>query len=193
MSESVVAIIVHQLIFQGMFFTKNVYLKKKSGLSIRGTNNEANIATVFIMLFICVSLYLSVTGNVLLSFSMVSSRWAHFIGYAIMGASIGVAVASLCGLGDSWRVGVIEEQQTNLVQCGIYRFTRNPYFVSYIMIFFAYTIFLQNLLLLLLTFVGCRLIDSMVRKEEAYLETLHGEEYSQYKQDVPRYLPRFFK
>jgi protein-S-isoprenylcysteine O-methyltransferase Ste14 len=192
MNEALVVIIVHQLIFQGAFFAKNLYLRKKLGLSIRGANEEANIATAFIVCFICVSLYLAYVGDGLFSISMGSLPWAHGAGYVLMGACLGIAMASLWGLGDSWRVGVIEEQQTKLVQGGIYHFTRNPYFLGYLILFVAYAIFLQSLLLLFLSLIGYKLIDSMVRKEEAYLEKLHGEEYVQYKQDVPRYLPKFF-
>ena len=94
----------------------------------------------------------------------------------------------MTGLKDSWRVGVLENQQTELIEDGIYRFSRNPYFLSYLIMFAAYTILLRNIILLVLSFVGFALIHAMVLKEEKYLAALHGEKYRQYQKKVPRYI-----
>ena len=87
-----------------------------------------------------------------------------------------------------WRVGVIEEQRTALVVDGVYRLTRNPYFVAYLLMFAGYTVLLQNLLLLALWLIGFGLVHAMVRKEEAYLERVHGQAYRDYRARVPRYI-----
>ena len=91
-------------------------------------------------------------------------------------------------LKDSWRVGVLEEQKTELITTGIYRFTRNPYFVSYLLTLVAYTVLLQNVILLGLSIVGFGCVHRMVMKEEAYLYSVHGDAYLQYKMKVPRYI-----
>ncbi len=65
--------------------------------------------------------------------------------------------------------------------------SRNPYFLSYLFMFAAYTVLLQNILLLGLSVIGFMLINSMVNTEEKYLQRVHGEAYLQYKRKVPRY------
>jgi protein-S-isoprenylcysteine O-methyltransferase Ste14 len=188
MTESIVTIIVHQLVFQGMFFVKNFVLQRRLGKRIRGTNKEANVFIAFFVLFAGVTLYLASLNG---SSTPPSSFWdnaAYILGIILMLASLIIAWASLKDLGDSWRVGVIEEQQTALVDTGIYRFTRNPYFLAYLTLFAAYTVFLQSLTLLLLSVLGFGLIHSLVRKEEAYLSAQHGDAYLKYKEGVPRYL-----
>jgi protein-S-isoprenylcysteine O-methyltransferase Ste14 len=112
---------------------------------------------------------------------------ALLISLLLMLANLAVGLASLKDLGDSWRVGVIEEQQTQLIESGIYRFTRNPYFVAYLLMFAAYTILLQNIILLVLSCIGFGMVHLMVLKEEQYLATTHGEDYQQYRARVPRY------
>jgi protein-S-isoprenylcysteine O-methyltransferase Ste14 len=112
---------------------------------------------------------------------------ALFIALLLMLANLAVGLASLRDLGDSWRVGVIEEQQTQLIESGIYRFTRNPYFVAYLLMFAAYTVLLQSLILLVLSFIGFGMVHAMILKEEKYLAKTHGEAYQQYRQRVPRY------
>jgi protein-S-isoprenylcysteine O-methyltransferase Ste14 len=54
--------------------------------------------------------------------------------------------------------------------------------------FAAYTVLLQNMILLLLSLVGFAMIHSMVLKEEKHLTVLHGDTYRQYQKRVPRYI-----
>ena len=91
-------------------------------------------------------------------------------------------------LQDSWRVCVLENQKTELITSGIYRFTRNPYFVSYLLMFAAYTVLLQNLILFGLSIVGFLFVHKMIMKEEEYLYSVHADAYVQYKMKVPRYI-----
>jgi len=115
MREAALVILIHQLLDQGMFFVKNIALRHKLGRPIRGYNPKASWSIVF---FICL---------------------------VLLGANLLIGLASLRDLGDSWRVGVIEEQQTTLVESGIYRFSHNPCFVAYLLMFAAYAVLLQNL------------------------------------------------
>lgn len=181
MTDSLFLILLHQLLFQGMFFTKNLTLKNKLGLPVRGNNAEANLAIAFFVVFIALSLYLAAHGAG-------SSGLVWLLGFALMLASLGVGFASLRDLGDSWRVGVIEQEQTTLIDNGIYGRSRNPYFVSYLLLFAAYVVLLRSAVLLLLAVAGWRLIHRMILKEERHLEGIHGDDYRRYCQRVPRYL-----
>ncbi len=173
-------IFVHQLLFQGIFMGKNIYLRKKLGRHIRGHNPEALLAIAYFAVFILCAI-VQATG--------VSPDGANLLfGLLLMILSLGVAAASLYDLGDSWRVGVIEEQTTQLVEAGIYRFSRNPYFLSYLLMFAAYSIYLHSYLLAIMSLLGFVLIHRMVLKEEQHLAVAHGEEYRQYKERIPRYL-----
>lgn len=188
MNESVLIIAIHQLVFQGMFFAKNVVLRRRLGKPIRGTNIEANLFVGFFVIFICLTFFQAFQNDREINSSSIWGIAAYILGIILMIASVAVAWASLKGLGDSWRVGVIEEQRTTLIETGIYRITRNPYFVAYLGLFAAYTVFLQSLLLVMLSAIGFGLIHSLVRKEESYLTTQHGDRYLEYKKNVPRYV-----
>lgn len=190
MREATLVILIHQLLFQGIFFAKNIVLRRKLGRAIHGYNPEATLAIGFFAVFIGVSIWLAQTGCQWGSFALLPPWAAVAIGLALLGANMLVAAASLVQLGDSWRVGVIEGQETALVESGIYRFSRNPYFLSYLLMFGAYTVLLQNAVLLGLGGIGFILIQKMVLREEKYLATLHCDEYRQYCRRVPRYLLR---
>ena len=181
-------ILLHQIIFQGMFFTKNISLTKKTGKVVRGKNKEANISICLFITFIILAFGISFFQ---LSFGKViilSDHLTLYLGLTLLLLNILVSGASLLHLKDSWRVGVLEDQKTTLISNGIYKFTRNPYFVSYLLMFAAYTILLQNLILLGLSVILFFAIHKMIIKEEEYLYSKHGDSYTHYKAKVPRYI-----
>ncbi len=188
MNRSFIIILIHQIVFQGMFFAKNISLRRRLRIPIRGRNPEASMSIAFFGLFIMISLVLSASDAPLGTLDLISGNAARTLALSLLVVNLGAGLASLAGLRDSWRVGVLEEQQTELIEGGIYRFTRNPYFVSYLVMFAAYTILLQNTILLVLSLAGFALIHKMVLKEEQYLASLHGDRYHRYQKRVPRYL-----
>ena len=188
MNESAALIILHQLLFQGMFFVKNISLQRKLHQPIRGFNLEANLSIAFFVFFIAVSIYLALTSNHIIDQQLVPTYVAQIGGVLLMLANLAMGLAALKHLGDSWRVGVLEEQTTELVESGIYRISRNPFFVAYLLMFAAYTVLLQSPALLLLSLLGFAMVHSMVRREETYLQSVHGATYNAYRQRVPRYL-----
>ena len=177
---------IHQSVFQGMFFAKNILLRRKLGKPIRGGNREANLSIGFFSLFIALSVLLGLSSTPLGMVHLVARNTALTIALALLSLNLLVGAVSLAGLKDSWRVGVLEDQETELIDDGIYRFSRNPYFLSYLIMFAAYTVLLQNIILLALSLVGFALIHAMVLTEEKYLATQHGQKYRQYQKRVPR-------
>lgn len=190
MNDAVLVIVVHQLLYQGMFFTKNALLRRRLGQPIRGRNPEATLSISFFAGFIALSLWLAYSGSDWGRYPRLSDDAALLLSLPLLAANLVIGLVSLRDLGDSWRVGVIEEQQTALVDTGIYRYSRNPYFVAYLLMFAAYTVLLQNLVLLALTALGFFLIHLMVLREERYLAAKHPADYPAYCRRVPRYLLR---
>ena len=81
-----------------------------------------------------------------------------------------------------------DRPDTALITSGPYRYTRNPYFVAYLLMLTAYTLLLQSRTLLILSLAGALVVHRMVLTEEHYLEATHGDRYRQYRARVPRYL-----
>ncbi|MGZ3442633.1 MAG: methyltransferase family protein [Polyangia bacterium] len=72
---------------------------------------------------------------------------------------------------------------------GIYRYTRNPMYVSMAMLQIGVGLMLGNLWVILLAAVSLLVVHySAVLPEEAYLDEKFGEPYRQYKKSVRRYL-----
>jgi protein-S-isoprenylcysteine O-methyltransferase Ste14 len=76
-----------------------------------------------------------------------------------------------------------------VVREGPYRFTRNPLYLSLLLLFAAIVVLVCSLWLLLALPVLFFLLDCFaVRREETYLEQKFGDEYGKYKGAVRRWI-----
>ena len=167
---------------------KNIILKKKIGRSIRGKNKEANRTIAVFTIFIVTALVFSVLNNPIGEIKLFEKMIGLTLGLLFLFFNLIISSLSLLHLRDSWRVGVIDDQKTNLIVSGIYRFSRNPYFLSYFFMLAAYSIIQQNLILFGIAALCVMLVHQMILKEEKHLLSVHGQDYMDYKRKVPRYI-----
>jgi protein-S-isoprenylcysteine O-methyltransferase Ste14 len=186
-----ILIISHLFLFESMFFIKNILLSKKLKGSVRGKNKEASISILLftITIVIAISSILSDYLNELfIPIPFLSNDYIIFIGMFLLCLNLIISFLALMQMRDSWRVGIKENDKTELINSGIFRITRNPYFLSYIILFLAYILLVANVLIIISSLISIISIHKMIMKEEKYLEALHGEKYLAYKKSVPRYL-----
>ena len=78
---------------------------------------------------------------------------------------------------------------TQLVSTGIFRFSRNPMYLSLLLMLIAWALWLGNSLAWLGVIVFILVMNRFqIAREEAYLESKFGDEYRRYKQKVRRWL-----
>jgi protein-S-isoprenylcysteine O-methyltransferase Ste14 len=78
---------------------------------------------------------------------------------------------------------------TALVEQGIFRYTRNPLYLSMLVLFLGIAIFTTSLWLILLVPLLFLIADrGAVKPEESYLERKFGQMYLEYKKRVPRWI-----
>ena len=78
---------------------------------------------------------------------------------------------------------------SSLVTGGVFRFTRNPMYLSLLMYLLAWAAYLSNWLALLLVPVFVFYINELqIKPEERYLFAIFGAEYAAYKARVRRWL-----
>jgi len=104
-----------------------------------------------------------------------------FIGYILF-------LMSLVSFGKSWRVGIDSKNPGKLVTNGIFSITRNPIFV-YIDLYFVGTALINtNILFILFAVLVIIGIHYQILQEEIFLSNFYGQEYSEYKKRVRRYI-----
>jgi protein-S-isoprenylcysteine O-methyltransferase Ste14 len=114
----------------------------------------------------------------------------HAIGIALAAAG-GLAVfAAQLGMGESWRIGVRDEERTDLVTRGWFAVCRNPIYTSMIIGWSGLALMVPTWLGIAAAAVIAIGLEIQVRLvEEPYLIRTHGEEYGAYASQVGRFLP----
>lgn len=83
----------------------------------------------------------------------------------------------------------VRKPSTTIVTDGIYRFTRNPMYLSMALLMIAISVLISNIWILILTPVFIIVIQKgVIEREERYLEGKFGVEYTSYKQRTRRWI-----
>ena len=81
------------------------------------------------------------------------------------------------------------EPATKLVSERVYRVTRNPMYIGFIILYFGLCIALTSVWMLLLLIPTVLILHRcVVLREEVYLERKFGDDYRRYMERVPRWL-----
>ena len=114
----------------------------------------------------------------------------HAIGI-VLAAAGGLAVfAAQLGMGESWRIGVSEDQGTDLVTGGWFSICRNPIYTSMIVGWTGFALMVPTWLGFGAVLVIALGLELQVRAvEEPYLLRTHGDEYGRYASGVGRFVP----
>ena len=102
----------------------------------------------------------------------------------------GIFLAAVYTMRDSWRAGIAQGQNTQLVHSGIYRYSRNPAFLGFDVMYLGVLLLCFNPLLLLCTLFAIAMLHRQILQEEAFLPTAFGEAYTSYCRQVRRYWGR---
>lgn len=91
---------------------------------------------------------------------------------------------------DSWRAGIAERDKTALVTDGVYRFSRNPAFLGFDLVYLGILLMFFNPLLLAFSLFAAVMLHLQILQEEQFLSAVFGQSYLAYKKTVRRYWGR---
>jgi len=81
------------------------------------------------------------------------------------------------------------QRSTAIVRTGPYRFSRNPIYLSFILLVLGFSIWMKNVWSLIMLIPAVALIALVViPREEAFLESNFHDQYASYKSSVRRWL-----
>jgi protein-S-isoprenylcysteine O-methyltransferase Ste14 len=114
-------------------------------------------------------------------------RW--ILGGLISFAGIALAVSGFITQKRAGTDPIPFNPTTHIVAHGLYRFTRNPMYLGFVLCTLGLAILVDSAWVLLAVPIGLVLIDRIViTREERYLERKFGEEYLNYKRRVRRWI-----
>lgn len=179
------------VIYLAAFFVRNLKTYFNVKTSIRGKSLKLSISlalSTIIYCFILVQLFFPNTQNYFGKLSILQSSLLLFFGYGVIFIAMLIGLLALFEMKSSWRVGIKLDQKTDLVTTGIYTISRNPYFLSYNLLFIGLFLIYPSLILLVLIICLGITFHFMILEEETYLERVQGGTYLKYKQKTGRYL-----
>jgi protein-S-isoprenylcysteine O-methyltransferase Ste14 len=118
------------------------------------------------------------------------TTFLHVVGL-VLATTGGLAVfGAQLGMGESWRVGVSDEERTDLITAGWFSICRNPIYAAMILGWIGFALIVPTWLGFLGAAVVAAALELQVRYvEEPYLMRAHGQAYRDYASRVGRFVP----
>ena len=179
------------VIFYGIYFAK-MLAQRRQGIQTRqiGRVKEKSVHIVELLMSIA-----TLAAPVIQILSIIFG-WNHmpanarFTGFCIGMLGDIIFLASVLCMKDSWRAGIPDKDRTTLVTTGIYRYSRNPAFLGFDLMYVGMLLMYFNLSMLVVSAFAIIMLHLQILQEERYLTENYGESYREYQKHVFRYLGR---
>lgn len=177
--------------FYMIYFTK-MLLQKKHGIQTHqiGRRKEKGIHTVETFMSIatlCVPVAQVV--SILFNWSWLPNS-ARFTGFCVGAIGDAVFLVAVITMKNSWRAGIPQNDKTELVQDGIYRWSRNPAFLGFDFMYIGVCLMFCNPLTIVFSLFAMITLHLQILQEEKYLAATFGTPYAEYRSQVFRYAGR---
>jgi len=111
----------------------------------------------------------------------------HIVGLALLFLGNIIFIMAMLTMRNNWRAGFDNNQNTNLVTTGIYKYSRNPAFVGFDLLYIGCAAAFPNIINIIAALTLVILFHMQILGEEEYCAKVFGQEYSEYKMKVRRY------
>ena len=190
MIYQVIAILI-LLLFYGFYFAKIFVQKKQSIKTVQmGTGNKSKEVLIIekIMKFATVLSFIIGVCSIFIVKRFLPAE-VRMVGICM--GIVGVIFFALATITmrTSWRVGIPEEK-TTLITDGIYRFSRNPAFVGFDLLYLSMCLMFFNIPLMLVSIWAVVMLHLQILQEEKHMHHMFADEYDTYRKHTLRYLGR---
>ena len=186
------------LYFFLVFFLRSYLLWKKTkvnpltfnkGDDAHGYNGKV-FGFISILELIVVSIYALAPHwhKYLLPFWYLENDTLAVIGWGLLILSLVLVWVAQSHMRESWRIGIDEENETELITNGFFSISRNPIFLGIMIANVGLFLVLPNAFTLLIISLSTTSINTQIRLEEAFLVEAFREQYKQYRKNVKRWL-----
>lgn len=109
---------------------------------------------------------------------LLHSGMASWVGVLLCVAGLLLLFLGLVSFGQSFRVGIDQDRPDNLVTTGIFALSRIPIYVAFGFVLLGQFLLFSNWILLVYMMAAIWLFHRQVLREEEYMRSHHGQEYS---------------
>lgn len=120
--------------------------------------------------------------------NLFTSQNVQNVGLFIILSGLVFFISSMITMKNSWRVGIDKTTKTELITNGVYKYSRNPAFVGFDLMFIGLFLTFPNIATFFICIINIFAIHSLILQEEKHLEGMLLEDYVVYRKRTPRYL-----
>lgn len=180
------------ILFYGIYLGKMLLQRKKGIQTDQMAKGKKDKQLFFTELFLKLATYtilLVEVISIIRGGSLLGSFWKYAgLVLALLGDLVfGTAVKTMK---DSWRAGISKTDHTELIQTGIYKWSRNPAFLGFDLVYLGILLMYFNWVLLLFSVAAMMMLHLQILQEEKFLPTVFGESYLSYQKHTCRYFGR---
>jgi len=192
MNHQFIISVIVLLTFVASIAVKSITLRKRGVRAL--VFGETDKSDFFLIALITAVVYAAVAPSAglpvpdFLGNSFWSSAVPGWFGLALCFLALIILIPTLVSFGDSFRVGIDEKTPSGLVTGGMFRFSRNPVYLCFLLVLTGLFLIHHNVIITITVGVFSFFINRQVLREEKFLEAHYGEEYIAYKKKVRRYL-----
>lgn len=179
------------ILFVLMVLVRSMMLRKRGTKAIVfGNTDKSDFLLVPMVLAIAYATLANTFGlpmwNVLIR-SFWNGSVSGWIGLSICAVALLSFALTLASFGDSFRVGIDEDNPSKLVTGGMFSISRNPIYVCFLLFFTGLFLVHRNMMIAVAVVLFALAIHRQVLREEKFLAAHYGDEYREYCNRVRRY------
>lgn len=180
--------------FYLIYFTKMLMLQSKSiqgNILGKGEKPQGSFITEIVLRSITILIVPVQFGSAIwdkLIYSLPVFSAMREIGLVLMFCGVTIFLLAIVIMRNNWRAGFNQAQDTQLVTEGIYKFSRNPAFVGFDLLYLGCALAFPNIVNVALAIVAVVMFHVQILGEEKFLIEKFGKAYLDYKAKVRRYL-----
>ena len=179
--------------FYIIYFAKMLMLRKRNiqgNILGKGEKPKGSFAVEIILrtvTFLCVPVQFAsvIWGKIIIG--LVTFPAMREIGLVLMFFGVVFFLLAIITMQDNWRAGYNNDQDTQLVINGIYKFSRNPAFVGFDLLYMGCALSFPNIINAPLALIAVAMFHVQILGEEKFLIDKFGKAYLDYKARVRRY------
>jgi protein-S-isoprenylcysteine O-methyltransferase Ste14 len=192
-------LILYFLLYYGVLFTLNPYLVfKRTGKNpyvlgnskgvINFTERSIKAAGMLIPIVLLIYIFSEDVYRWLVPIQYLEENYFNYCGIVLMAMGFVICLTTQYYMRNSWRIGIELNSEIKLVTAGIFKYSRNPFFLGTFLSYMGFFLVIPNILTFAVGVVYLFLIQIQVRLEEEYLLKLLGNNYVNYCLIVRRWI-----
>jgi len=167
---------------------KNPYVLGKNNGVLSFTENGIKITGIIIPLIVIIFILSQEIYQWLVPIQYLEKVFLDLIGISIMILGFVICLTAQFYMRSSWRIGIDVDNQVKLITAGVFKYSRNPFFLGTFFSYLGFFLVLPNILSFAVGTVYYFLIQIQVRLEEENLNNKLGSTYQDYCAKVRRWI-----